>query len=991
MKHMRLPLLGLALFGACNTMDSDTNSAAQATADSGVKATASQSAKVFPYEVQRTKLDNGLTVLMIPMPSDGLVSYWSIVRTGSRDEVETGVTGFAHFFEHMMFRGTKKLPGKAYDRIVNGMGADANAFTSDDMTAYHLSFATASLPKVIEIEADRFQNLDYAEEQFKIESGAVYGEYRKSLSSPFAVLDEAVREKAFDKHTYKHTTIGFEADIKAMPTKYEYSKTFFKRFYRPENVVILVTGDFDPKQTLATIKKEYGAWQKGYEAPKITPEPAQTAQRKLDIPFEGKTKPIVALNFKGPAFQPDDRAVMAAKLVGELAFGSTSPLYKKLVLDEQKVLALDGGIDNNRDPGLWTVYAMVKEPGDVHGVEAELWKTIADLQKTPVARERLDAVRSNLRYSFLSNLSTPADVAQMTARYIALTGDLSCIDTMFTTIAAVTPDDVRKAAERWLRPESCTVAILHYKDQPIPAMSSVIDTSAPSVAAKSEKSGVRYSFADAAAPVLAFDSGTVSEKPVLLPVKADPTVSFRIWFQVGSQDDPVGKEGLAALTGDLISEGATKKNAYDQILTKLFPMAAGYNVTVDKEMTTVSGEVHRDHVTAFYRLLVEAITEPAFSSEDFERIRDDAISGIENSLRYSAVEELAKASLYDRVFQGTRYAHIAAGTVASLQSITIDDVKRFHAKYYSRDNVVIGMGGSYPADLPEQMKRDLGVLPSGKAEHPAAPAAQKLGGRHVVFVENSKTRDSSISMGVPIDVKRGTKEFYALWLANSWLGEHRNSASHLYQVIREERGINYGDYSYIEAFPRGGGRRMPPQCVARRQQIFEVWLRTMPNANALFSVRAALREIENLVANGLTKEQFEFQRAFLKGYMAHFAESTFERLGYALDDRFYGVDGHLATFKKMMDTITLADVNDAIKRYMKTDELVITIVTPDVANLREAIVSNQPTPVVYPPDSPEKSAAALAEDTAIASWPLKVDAASITVRPVDEMFAGTKP
>ena len=199
-------------------------------------------ASVFPYPVHRTMLKNGLKVLLIPMPSEGLVTYWSVVRTGARDEVEEGVTGFAHFFEHMMFRGSEKYPGPVYDRIVTSMGADANAYTTDDLTAYHFTLTRDDLPTVIAIESDRFQNLQYGEEDFKTESGAVYGEFRKGRTNPFFVLYEAVLNAAFEKHTYKHTTIGFEADIKKMPEQFAYSKGFFRRFYRPENVVILVAG-----------------------------------------------------------------------------------------------------------------------------------------------------------------------------------------------------------------------------------------------------------------------------------------------------------------------------------------------------------------------------------------------------------------------------------------------------------------------------------------------------------------------------------------------------------------------------------------------------------------------------------------------------------------------------------------------------------------------------------------------------------------------------
>ena len=212
----------------------------------------------FPYKYQTETLANGLKIIMIPMESPGLVAYYSIVRTGSRDEVEKGKSGFAHFFEHMMFRGTKKYPGPVYDSIVTSIGAKANAYTTDDYTAFHLVFAKEDMEKVIEIESDRFQNLYYEKPAFQTEAGAVYGEYRKSITSPYALLSEKMQDLAYDVHTYKHTTIGFEADIKAMPEAYDYSRSFFHRFYRPDNVVIIIVGDFDPKATMQLVTKYSG-------------------------------------------------------------------------------------------------------------------------------------------------------------------------------------------------------------------------------------------------------------------------------------------------------------------------------------------------------------------------------------------------------------------------------------------------------------------------------------------------------------------------------------------------------------------------------------------------------------------------------------------------------------------------------------------------------------------------------------------------------------
>ena len=266
----------------------------------------------------------------------------------------------------------------------------------------------------------------------------------------------------------------------------------------------------------------------------------------------------------------------------------------------------------------------------------------------------------------------------------------------------------------------------------------------------------------------------------------------------------------------------------------------------------------------------------------------------------------------------------------------------------------------------------------------------RIEGRQVVLVDNPSAIGSSISVGAPIDLHRGSREFYALWIANSWLGEHRNSSSHLYNVIREERGINYGDYSYVEAYPNGGRRSKPPTGVGRRSQIFELWVRTVPTEKTLFSLRAALRETDKLVANGLTKEQFEFTKRFLKGYALHFAESPAERLGYAIDDRYFGCKDHLSTFRKLMDEITLEECNAAIKKYMKLDDAVIAIVTKDAKGLAAALASGEPSPIQYG-EGITKSAEMLAEDAEIAKYPLKLSAGAITTVPVGEMFEGAKP
>ena len=470
---------------------------------------------------------------------------------------------------------------------------------------------------------------------------------------------------------------------------------------------------------------------------------------------------------------------------------------------------------------------------------------------------------------------------------------------------------------------------------------------------------------------------------VLYPVKDDPTISFKIWFKVGSQNDPKGKEGLASLTADLISEGATLNNSYDQILEKLFPLAAGYSCNASVEMTMFNGRVHKDNLDEYYQLFIDAILNPAFREDDFNRLKQRTLNYLNTTLKYSSDEELGKAVLYNDIFKGTSYGHISVGTISGIENITLDDVKEFYKKYYSKNNFVIGLGGGYDVTLIDKLNSDLSKLSDLQVEETSKPESEKIEGLNFTLIEKD-AQATAISLGFPIDVLRGSKDWYALAIANSWFGEHRNSSSHLYQVIREERGLNYGDYSYIENFPNGGSYQMPPTNVSRKQQIFEMWIRPVPNETRHFVLRTAMRELQLLVDNGMTKENFELTRNFLKKYVLNYAKTTSSRLGYAIDDKFYGVNGsHLELFRKMMDQITLDDVNNVIKKHLQYQNMKIAIITNDAESFKNDLIANTSSPIVYSTPKPDF---VLEEDKNIIDYKLNVDGNKITIMPVEDLF-----
>ncbi len=375
---------------------------------------------VFPYPVHEKRLPNGLLVLVVPMPSDGLVSYWSIVRTGSRDEFEPGVTGFAHFFEHMMFRGTESYPADVYDQMVNGMGADANAFTTDDLTAYHLSITEDDLPTVVEIETDRFQNLAYDEAQFKTEAGAVYGEYRKSRTAPFEVLVRGacatrVRRAHLQAH-HDRLRGGHPGDAAAVRLLEDLLPALLPARERrdPASPATSIR-----PQTFALVEEVLRGWKTGYVAPKIAgrarADRAAAHRRAFRRPDACRSLQIA---FKGERFLPGDRAHGRGQ-PDRASSRSARPRRSTRSSCSTSSAASSWARPSGYQPRsrLWSVYAMIKDPADVAAVEGEIWGAVDALARALPSENDLDDRRARAcKYGFLSRAQTPDGVVQQRRR-----------------------------------------------------------------------------------------------------------------------------------------------------------------------------------------------------------------------------------------------------------------------------------------------------------------------------------------------------------------------------------------------------------------------------------------------------------------------------------------------------------------------------------------------------------------------------------------------
>ncbi len=416
--------------------------------------------KAFPYPYAQDDFPNGLRLITIPTDYPNVVALYIVVQTGSRNEVEPGKSGFAHLFEHMMFRGTKAFPPAKYEAALKAAGASSNAYTTDDHTAYHTTFSKEDLETVLRMEADRFQNLEYSPDVFRTEALAVLGEYNKNSANPVSKLYEVLRDTAFDRHTYKHTTMGFLKDIQDMPNQYEYSRQFFDRYYRPEYTTIIVCGDVKPEPVRALVEKHWGGWKRGSYRAGVPPEPAPRGPRTNRVEWASATLPWVVVGFRGPAYSDTEKDQVTLDLISFLGFSPSSDLYQKLVIQEQKVDALEAENPDHVDPYLFTVWSRVKKESEVAAVRDDILATLNGFREKPVDARRLDEVKRHLRYSFALGMNNSQAIAAMVARFVALRRTPETINRVYELYERITPADIQAIARKYFGDGGRTIVTL---------------------------------------------------------------------------------------------------------------------------------------------------------------------------------------------------------------------------------------------------------------------------------------------------------------------------------------------------------------------------------------------------------------------------------------------------------------------------------------------------------------------------------------------------
>lgn len=474
----------------------------------------------------------------------------------------------------------------------------------------------------------------------------------------------------------------------------------------------------------------------------------------------------------------------------------------------------------------------------------------------------------------------------------------------------------------------------------------------------------------------AFDLAAAPLTPVGVPAQG-PITYVQVTVAAGTAREPAGKQGLAWLTAHLLREGGAGDRTPEQVDAFLDELGTDVEVVVDRELVTLRARSLHEDTVALGALLADMVLRPGLDAEAFDRLRDGQVDHLERGV-LSSDEDLGMIVLETWVFEGHPYGHPLQGRAGVLPSLDTEDVRRFLADRYVRSAVTLGVAGpSVRADgridaaQPggaglAALRDDLSTLPPRLSAPTTPRMLPTVQGRELLVVEKA-TGSTGLHFGHGLDLDRGHEDWPALTLAFTALGEHRQSHGRLYRALRGDRGLNYGDYAYIEAYRQAGWSATRETGTARRQNLFYTWLRPTTPDNGPFALKAAVGMVEDFVSGGLTPEEFATTRDYLRGRVALWADHPGRRLGWAVEAAALGLPDPVETLPGALDGLSLEGVNAAIQRHVRPDDLRIVVVTEDGEAFIEAIQGEAATPISYGGEAPEADSPQRGQD---AEWSL---------------------
>jgi zinc protease len=863
--------------------------------------------------VTQRVLDNGLTVLVKEVHTAPLFSFHAWYRVGSRNE-HAGITGISHLLEHMTFKGTRLAGSRGIDELVTARGGYENGFTWLDYTGYVETLPRDSLELAFRIEAERMSKARLTPEDLEPERRVVISEMEGDQNDNAFLLETVTRATAFQAHSYRHMTIGWNSDVSHITA--EQLRDYYHTYYLPNNATIVIVGDVETDQALALAAKYFGQIPRGPDPPPVvTVEPPQQGERRANLELPGATDYLNVMYHVPAIADRDHYALEVLQLI--LSGGKTTRLPRALV-DTGLASSADAGDYENIDPTVFQVDVTLKAGVSHTAVEQALERVISQVQTTPVSEHELQQAKNQTKASFVYSANSTSALAYRLGYYQTIL-DYRYLDTFTDRIDAVTAPEVQRVARRYLTLTNRTVGWFTAKHSagPAPPEASArpagpqryhADSPAAATAVSSEAGG-----APAAPPV----HREVLGNGLVLIVQENPAVPMAAVYAniiAGPIFDPADRPGLADFTARMLLRG-TRNRTRAEIDQALEFVAAGLGFGTGTQVAVAEGRALRSDVPLLLQVLADAVRNPSFPEREIRQLRGETLTGLAEAEDEPGTVGL-RALYADLYPQGHPLHNAGRATTAGVKAITRADLVRFHKTYYRPDSIILAVVGDVKAaDVRAQVERLLGDWkPSGSRPSPSFPQVALPAAERCQEIALPQKAQSDVFLGFP-GISRLDPDYYAADLMNRILGG--GFVSRLNKRIREQLGLAYYVYSYFQALHGPGP-----------------WILNMGvnPRNVNRAVDAAVEVLNDMQSRPPTDEELTIWKGYAQGQVVRRMEEFSGVAENLVTAEFYGLGLDFPyRYPKILAEVTADQVLAAAKKHL-------------YPGLRQVVIAGPPLP-----------------------------------------------
>ncbi len=771
------------------------------------------SISVPPIVYKERVLANGLKVFTARDTTTPNVTVQVWYGVGSKDDPE-GRSGFAHLFEHLMFKATRNMPNETLDRLTEDVGGFNNASTYDDFTNYYEVVPANHLERLLWAEADRLGSLVIDEAVFASERDVVKEELRQRvLADPYGRLFALyVPQQSFTSHPYKRPGIGSIEELDAATV--DDVRAFHATYYRPDNAALIVAGNFDEAQLQALVDKYFAPLKTpAAPLPKVTVvEPPRTGPKTVNTYGPNVPLPAVAITWLAPASADKDTPALAV-LDAILSAGKSSRLYDTLVYDQQIAQTVFSSGPTNAQPGLFYVGAVMAGGKTAQQGEAALLAQVARLRDAPPTAAELAEAKTGLLADAVRRREE-IDGRAFAIGYALLTdGDAARANTNLADLQAVTAADVQRVAKKWLADDRRT-SIRYLPESARPAGETDNTPVPPKVASVKFDGAIttlapeaeRQKIPAVAAPIAAVLPSPVEKTlanglRVIVAKSSDlPLITADLTVRGGASADPAGLAGASSLTADLLTEGTKTRGAVD-IARQTEALGANLAAGSGWEASSLTLSVIADKAAPAMAIMADVAQNPVFKAEELGRVRAETLDGL--SVAYQRPGSLAAYATAPVLYAGSAYGHVAGGTPGSLPKIKRDDLVKLHSAAWRPDNAVLVLTGNLTPEAGFALAQTaFGGWKKPAAAPPALPAAPTGYKPRNVVIDLPGTGQAAVTLAKPT-ITRADPNYYSGLVTNAVLGV--GYSSRLNQEIRIKRGLSYGAGSSLTPQGQFGG------------------------------------------------------------------------------------------------------------------------------------------------------------------------------------------